>query len=54
MISISSIMVFLVLKIGDNLIYDMGRSVDVILSIYLHCTRQEYKFSLGNFFHGPI
>ena len=30
-----------------------GPLIDMIISIYLHCTRPEYKLNFGNFFHGP-
>ena len=33
--------------------YQHGPLIDMILSIYLHWTRPQYKFYFGNFFHGP-
>ena len=30
-----------------------GPLIDMILSIYLHWTRLQYKYYFGNFFHGP-
>ena len=33
--------------------FNHGPLIDMILSIYLHWTRPQYKFYFGNFFHGP-
>ena len=36
-----------------SLYFFHGPLIDMIISIYLHCTRPEYKLNFGNFSHGP-